>query len=46
MADTAHYREQVAQETIDNLRKQVADLTAEIDMKNKMAQEDAEEYNM
>lgn len=43
MADAAHYREQVAQETIDNLRKQNADLTAELDLKNKLAQESTEE---
>lgn len=43
MTDAAHYREQVAQETIDNLRKQNADLSAELDLKNKLAQESAEE---
>lgn len=45
MTDTAHYREQLAQEAIDNLRKQIADLTAELELKNKMFQEDSEEYN-
>lgn len=43
LADGAHYREQVAQETIDNLRKQNADLEAELELKNKLAQESAEE---
>lgn len=43
MADAAHYREQVAQETIDNLRKQNADLSTELDIKNKLAQESTEE---
>lgn len=43
MADAAHYREQVAQETIDNLRKQNSDLEAELDLKNKLAQESTEE---
>lgn len=43
MADAAHYREQVAQETIDNLRKQNAELSAELDLKNKLAQESNEE---
>lgn len=42
-ADASHYREQVAQETIDNLRKQNAELTAELDLKNKLAQESTEE---
>lgn len=45
MADTAHYREQLAQEAIDNLRKQIGDLTAELDLKNKLSQDDTEEYN-
>lgn len=43
MADAAHYREQVAQETIDNLRKQNSILEAELDLKNKLAQESTEE---
>lgn len=43
MADAAHYREQVAQETIDNLRKQNSDLAAELDLKNKLTQESTEE---
>lgn len=43
MTDAAHYREQVAQETIDNLRKQNAQLTAELELKNKLAQESTEE---
>lgn len=43
MADSAHAREQTAQEIIDNLRKQIDSLNAEIDFKNKMGQ-DNEEY--
>lgn len=45
LADAAHAREQAAQEMIDNLRKQINSLTAEIDFKNKMSADDAEEYN-
>lgn len=40
LADAAHAREQAAQEMIDNLRKQINNLNAEIDFKNKMGQED------
>lgn len=43
LADAAHAREQVAQEMIDNLRKQINSLTAELDFKNKMGADDAEE---
>lgn len=44
MADTAHYREQAAQEIIDNLRKHIQELTAELELKNKLSEEDTEEY--
>lgn len=44
MADAAHSREQTAQEIIDNLRKNIDSLNAEIDFKNKMGQ-DNEEYS-
>ena len=40
MCDAAHAREQAAQEVIDNLRKQIDGLNAEIDFKNKMGQDD------
>lgn len=43
LADAAHAREQTAQEIIDNLRKNIDSLNAEIDFKNKMGQ-DNEEY--
>ncbi|CAH2007026.1 unnamed protein product [Acanthoscelides obtectus] len=43
LADAAHSREQVAQEIIDNLRRQVENLNAEIDFRNKLNQ-DTEEY--
>lgn len=43
MADAAHDREQIAQEMIEMLRKQVANLNAEIDFKNRMGQENSEE---
>lgn len=43
MADTAHYREQMAQEIIDNLRKQIQDLAAELELKNTTAQDENEE---
>lgn len=43
LADAAHAREQAAQEMIDNLRKQINSLTAELDFKNKMGADDAEE---
>nr|XP_023014333.1 cilia- and flagella-associated protein 58-like [Leptinotarsa decemlineata] len=39
LADSAHAREQLAQEIIDNLRKQVENLNAEIEFKNKMNQD-------
>ncbi|XP_066139447.1 cilia- and flagella-associated protein 58-like [Euwallacea fornicatus] len=42
LADTAHVREQLAQEVIDNLTTQVENLNAEIELKNKMNQ-DADE---
>lgn len=44
MTDGAHEREQQAQEVMDNLRKQIAALTAEIDFKNKMGSDDADEW--
>lgn len=40
LTDTAHGREQMAQEIIDNLRKQVENLNAEIEFKNRMYQDD------
>lgn len=40
LADSAHAREQLAQEIIDNLRAQVESLNAEIEFKNKMSQDD------
>ncbi|CAH1154041.1 unnamed protein product [Phaedon cochleariae] len=40
LADAAHGREQLAQEIIDNLRRQVENLNAEIDFKNKLNQSD------
>lgn len=43
LADAAHAREQAAQEMIDNLRKQINSLSAELDFKNKMGADDAEE---
>lgn len=43
LADSAHAREQLAQEIIDNLRAQVESLNAEIEFKNKMSQ-DTDEY--
>ncbi|KAK9886136.1 hypothetical protein WA026_014923 [Henosepilachna vigintioctopunctata] len=43
MADAAHAREQTAQEIIENLRKQVESLDAEIDIRNKWAAEQAED---
>lgn len=43
MADNAHAREQTAQELIENLRKQIDSLNAEIEFKNKMGQ-DTEEW--
>lgn len=39
LTDTAHGREQLAQEIIDNLRKQVENLNAEIEFKNRMNQD-------
>ncbi|KAI4460742.1 cilia and flagella-associated protein 58-related [Holotrichia oblita] len=42
MADAAHAREQTAQEIIDNLRKNIDSLNAEIDFKNKMGQDNEE----
>ncbi|KAG5863288.1 hypothetical protein JTB14_010553 [Gonioctena quinquepunctata] len=42
LADGAHAREQVAQEIIDNLRRQVENLNAEIEFKNKMNQDTEE----
>ncbi|CAG9834082.1 unnamed protein product [Diabrotica balteata] len=39
LADAAHAREQLAHEIIDNLRRQVENLNAEIDFKNKMNQD-------
>lgn len=43
MADSAHEREQQSQEMIEMLRKQVTNLNAEIDFKNKMGMENSEE---
>lgn len=43
LTDAAHEREQAAQEMIEMLRKQVANLNAEIDFKNRMGQEESEE---
>ncbi|KAL3268053.1 hypothetical protein HHI36_007182 [Cryptolaemus montrouzieri] len=43
MADAAHAREQTAQEIIENLRKQVESLNAEIELRNKFAAEQAED---
>lgn len=40
LTDNAHGREQIAQEIIDNLRKQVENLNAEIEFKNRMYQDD------
>ncbi|CAH1188590.1 unnamed protein product [Phyllotreta striolata] len=42
LADAAHSREQQAIEVIDNLRRQVEKLNAELDFKNKMAFDDGE----
>ncbi|XP_018319123.1 cilia- and flagella-associated protein 58-like [Agrilus planipennis] len=42
LADNAHLREQMAQEIIDNLRKEIAALNAELDFKNKMGGEEDE----
>ncbi|CAH2007025.1 unnamed protein product [Acanthoscelides obtectus] len=42
LADAAHSREQVAQEIIDNLRRQVENLNAEIDFRNKLNQDTEE----
>lgn len=42
LTDTAHSREQMAQEIIDNLRKQVENLNAEIEFKNRMNQDSDE----
>lgn len=39
LTDSAHNREQIAQEIIDNLRKQVENLNAEIEFKNRMNQD-------
>uniref|UniRef100_A0A6P7F183 Cilia- and flagella-associated protein 58-like n=1 Tax=Diabrotica virgifera virgifera TaxID=50390 RepID=A0A6P7F183_DIAVI len=39
LADAAHAREQLAHEIIDNLRRQVENLNAEIEFKNKMNQD-------
>lgn len=39
LTDAAHNREQIAQEIIDNLRKQVENLNAEIEFKNRMNQD-------
>lgn len=39
LTDAAHVREQTAQEIIDNLRKQVENLNAEIEFKNRMNQD-------
>lgn len=44
MADAAHDREQQAQEIIDNLRNQIHALTVELDFKNKMGSDNADEY--
>lgn len=44
LTDTAHNREQIAQEIIDNLRKQVENLNAEIEFKNRMNQDGDERY--
>lgn len=42
MVDTAHTREQVAQETIENLRQQVARLHQELEQKQKASEMDSE----
>nr|CAI5844619.1 unnamed protein product [Callosobruchus analis] len=42
LADAAHAREQLAQEIIDNLRRQVENLNAEIDFRNKLNQDTEE----
>ncbi|VEN52638.1 unnamed protein product [Callosobruchus maculatus] len=42
LADAAHEREQLAQEIIDNLRRQVENLNAEIDFRNKLNQDTEE----
>ncbi|KAF2901963.1 hypothetical protein ILUMI_04223 [Ignelater luminosus] len=43
MADSAHDREQQAQEIIDNLRNQIHALTVELDFKNKMGSDNADD---
>ncbi|XP_044264662.1 cilia- and flagella-associated protein 58-like [Tribolium madens] len=43
LADAAHAREQAAQEAIDNLRKQIESLNAEIEFRNKMGEDTSEE---
>lgn len=43
LADAAHAREQAAQEAIDNLRKQIDSLNAEIEFRNKMGEDTSEE---
>lgn len=43
MSDAAHAREQAAQEVIENLRKQVETLSAEIELKNKFSQDNEEQ---
>lgn len=43
MADTAHHREQAAQEIIENMRKHNQELSAELELKNKLSEEDTEE---
>lgn len=43
LADEAHAREQLAQEIIDNLRRQVENLNKEIEFNRKMLSQDTEE---
>lgn len=42
LADAAHFREQAGQEIIDNLRKDIEVLNAEIEFKNKLAADSEE----
>lgn len=42
MVDTAHTREQVAQETIENLRQQINRLHSELESKSRMSDQDGE----
>lgn len=42
MVDTAHTREQVAQETIENLRQQINRLHGEVEAKSRQGDQDGE----